>query len=59
MDLFSYILSQSVHCWYIDRLLIFCKLVLYPATLLKKFMESRSVLGLIGVRSCCLQIGIV
>jgi hypothetical protein len=42
MELFSYILSQFVHCWCIERLLIFVKLILYPATLLKLFMVSRS-----------------
>jgi hypothetical protein len=44
MELFSYILSQSVHCWCIVRLLIFCKLILYPATWLKLFMVSKSFL---------------
>jgi hypothetical protein len=38
MELFSYILSQSVHCWCIE----FSKLILYPATLLKLFVVSRS-----------------
>jgi hypothetical protein len=33
MELFLYILSQFVHCWYIEMLMIFCKLILYPATL--------------------------
>jgi hypothetical protein len=42
MDLFSYILSQFVHCWCIERLLIF-KLILYPATWLKLFMVFRSL----------------
>jgi hypothetical protein len=43
MELFSYILSQSAHCWCIDRKATdFCKLILYPATLLKLFMVSRS-----------------
>jgi hypothetical protein len=37
MEFFPYILSQSVHCWYIERLLIFCKSSLYLATLLKPF----------------------
>jgi hypothetical protein len=41
MELFSYIPSQSVHCWYIEKLL-FLKSILYPATLLKQFMVSRS-----------------
>jgi hypothetical protein len=62
MELFSCILSQFVHCLCLRRLLIFCKLILYPATLLKLFMVSRSFwwsfLGLCGIRSCCLQIGI-
>jgi hypothetical protein len=42
MELFSYILSHFVHCGCIERLLIFCKLILYPATLLMLFMVSRS-----------------
>jgi hypothetical protein len=42
MELFACILSQFVHCWCIERLLIFCKLILYPATLLKVFILSRS-----------------
>jgi hypothetical protein len=42
MELFSYILSQFVHCWCIERLLIFVKLVLYPATLLNLFILSSS-----------------
>jgi hypothetical protein len=33
--------SQCVHCWYIEKLWIFCKLILYPATLLKLFVMSR------------------
>jgi hypothetical protein len=42
MELLSYIVSQLVHCWCIERLLIFIKLILYPATLLKLFMVSSS-----------------
>jgi hypothetical protein len=42
MELFSYILSQSVHCWCIEKLLFFCKLILYSTTLLKLFILSRS-----------------
>jgi hypothetical protein len=41
MELFSYILSQSVLCWCIERL-EFCKLILYTATLLRLFIVSRS-----------------
>jgi hypothetical protein len=41
MELFSYILSQFVHCWCIERLLIFCKLILYTAILLRLFIVSR------------------
>jgi hypothetical protein len=44
MELFSYILSQSVRCWYIDRLLTFINRFLYPATFLKMFMMSKSFL---------------
>jgi hypothetical protein len=36
MELFSYNLSQFVHCFGFD------KLIFYPATLLKLFMVSRS-----------------
>jgi hypothetical protein len=42
MELFSYILSKFVHCWCIERLLNFCQLIFYPATLLMLFMMSRS-----------------
>jgi hypothetical protein len=45
MELFSYILSESAHCWCIERLLIFVKLIVCPATLLKLFMVSRSFFG--------------
>jgi hypothetical protein len=41
MELFSYILSQFVHCWSINAHWFF-KLILFPATLLKLFMVSRS-----------------
>jgi hypothetical protein len=44
MKLFSYILSCSLHCWYVERLLIFFKLLLYPTTWLKLFMMSWSFL---------------
>jgi hypothetical protein len=44
MELFSYILSQSVHCWYIEAA-DFCKLILYPSTLLKVFMMTKSFFG--------------
>jgi hypothetical protein len=37
MELFSYILSQFVHCWCIERLMIFVS-----CTLLKLFMVLRS-----------------
>jgi hypothetical protein len=41
----------------------FGKLILYPATLLKLFMVSRSflveVFSILGIRSCCLQIRMV
>jgi hypothetical protein len=43
MELFSYIVSQSVHCWYLEKLLIF-ELILYSPTLLKLFMVSRRFL---------------
>jgi hypothetical protein len=39
MELFPYILSQFVHCWY-RKATDFCKLILYSATLLKLFMMS-------------------
>jgi hypothetical protein len=39
MDLFSCILFQFVHCWCLERLLMF-QLILYAATLLKLFMVS-------------------
>jgi hypothetical protein len=38
MNLLSYILSQFVHHWCIERLLIFVSWFLYPATLLKLFI---------------------
>jgi hypothetical protein len=40
----------------------FCKLILYPASLLRLFMVSRRFFlegGVLGIRSCHLQIGIV
>jgi hypothetical protein len=55
MELSSYILSQSVQCWCIETLLVFLKLILYIATLLKLFMVSRSFLDLHGIGSCRLQ----
>jgi hypothetical protein len=59
VELFFHILSQStVHCRCIERLLIFM-LIFCPVTLLKLFMVSRSFLGLLGIRSCHLKIGIV
>jgi hypothetical protein len=42
MELYSYILFQFVHCGCIERLLTFLKLILYPVTLQKLFMVSRS-----------------
>jgi hypothetical protein len=57
MELFSYILFQSVQAT------DFCKLILYLATLLKLFMVSSFFggvfLGLLGIKSCHLKIGIV
>jgi hypothetical protein len=45
MELFFYIFSQFAYCWCIERLLVFfCKLVLYPVTLLKVFMMCGSFL---------------
>jgi hypothetical protein len=41
MELFSYILSQFAHYWYVERLPIVFKLILYLVTLLKLFMVSR------------------
>jgi hypothetical protein len=41
MEFFSYVRFQSVHCWCIERLLVFV-IDLYPATLLKLFMGSLS-----------------
>jgi hypothetical protein len=40
MELFSYIVSQFVHCWY-RKATDDYKLILYPATKLKLFMVSR------------------
>jgi hypothetical protein len=58
MELFSYILSQSVHCWCIERLLI-----LYTTTLLKLFVVYRyfgvEFFSSLSIRSCHLQIRIV
>jgi hypothetical protein len=55
MKLFPYIFSQSVP--------EFCELILYPATLLKLFIVSRSFcwsfLGLLGIGSYHVQIGVV
>jgi hypothetical protein len=36
----------------------FCILILHPATLPKEFMISSRILGLLGIGSCYLQIGI-
>jgi hypothetical protein len=41
MELFSYILSQFVHCWCIEKLMIFV-IDFIASTLLKLFMVSRS-----------------
>jgi hypothetical protein len=58
MELFSYILSKSVRCWCIERLLIFVKMVLYSATLLKLSIVSRNFLveffWCFRIRSYCL-----
>jgi hypothetical protein len=60
MRLFSYILSQSVHCWCVERLLIFVSCFYILLLLLKLFMVFRSFWwsfsGLLGIRSCHLQI---
>jgi hypothetical protein len=66
MELF-FLYSFSICLLFVYRKVSdFCKLILYPATLLKLFMVCRSFfffwwrfLGLLGVRSCCLWIGIV
>jgi hypothetical protein len=44
MKLFSYIHSQSVHCWCIEKLLIFFFFILYPSTLVKLLMVPTNYL---------------
>jgi hypothetical protein len=63
MELFSYILSQAVHCWCIERLLIFIDwfhiLLLYWCCLWCQGVFWWNFVGLLNIRSCHLQIGIV
>jgi hypothetical protein len=44
IGIFSLFLSQPVHCLYIEKLLIFCMLILYPVTLPKVCIRSRGFL---------------
>jgi hypothetical protein len=63
VELFSYILSEFAHCYCIEWLLIFFKLISCTVTLVKLLFVSRSgeveFFRSLRYRSCCLQIEIL
>jgi hypothetical protein len=60
MEMFSYILCQSVHCWCIRKLLIFVSwfsiVILCWSCLWHLGVFWCSVVGLLGIRSCYIDL---